>query len=107
MKKYILTTFSLPVKGREVEYDHWYSEVHCQDLLRIPEIKSAQRFRTLPHPEQPERPFLVIYEIETDDISSVMQALQNDTYEMRPSDAIDPASVTLQVYEVIGKKQLS
>ena len=107
MKKYILTAFSLPVKGLEAEYNLWYDQVHFHDLLQIPGIKTAQRFRPLSHPGLPESPFLAIYEIETDDISTAMQALQNGTYTIRPSDAIDPASVTFQVYEVMGKKQLS
>ena len=107
MKKYILTAFSLPVKGLEAEYNLWYDQVHFHDLLQIPEIKTAQRFRPLSHPEMPESPFLAIYEIETDDIGAAMQALQNGTYTMRPSGAIDPVSVTFQVYEVMGEKQFS
>ena len=107
MKKYILTAFSLPVKGQEEEYNLWYDQVHFHDLLQIPGIKTAQRFRPLSHPGMPENPFLAIYEIETDDIGAVMHALQNGTYTMRPSNAIDPASVTFQVYEVMGEKQFS
>ena len=107
MKKYILTAFSLPVKGQEEEYNLWYDQVHFHDLLQIPGIKTAQRFRPLSRSGMPESPFLAIYEIETDDIGAAMQALQNGTYTMRPSNAIDPASVTFQVYEVMGKKQLS
>lgn len=107
MKKYMLTTFSYPVKGLEAEYNLWYDQVHCQDLLRVPEIKTAQRFRPLSIPGLPEKPFLAIYEMETNDIEGVMQSLQNGTYTMHPSDSIDPTSVTLQVYEVMGEKQLS
>ena len=107
MKNYILTTFSLPVKGKEAEYNQWYDQIHCQDLLKIPEIKTAQRFRPLPHPGLPQSPFLAIYQIETGDIAGLMTGMQNGTYEMRLSDAIDPTSVTLQVYEVMGEKQIS
>jgi hypothetical protein len=107
MKKYLLTTFSHPVKGKESEYNLWYDQVHIHDLLKVPEINSAQRFRPLTNPVLPESPFLAIYEIETDNIPEVMQAIQNGTYTMQPSDAIDPSSVTVQVYEVIGEKQFS
>ena len=107
MNHYILTTFSLPTSGKEVEYNEWYDHIHCQDLLKIPEIKTAQRFSPLHLPGLPQSPFLAVYQIETDDIAGLMQALQNGSYQMRLSDAIDPTSVTLQVYEVMGEKQIA
>jgi len=107
MKNYILTTFSLPIKGKEAEYNQWYDQIHCQDLLKIPEIKTAQRFFPLSYAGLPESPFLAVYEIKTSDIDGLMKGMQNGTYEMSLSDAIDPTSVTLQVYEVMGEKQTS
>jgi hypothetical protein len=106
MKKYILTTFSLPIIGKEAEYNQWYDNIHCPDLLMIPAVKTAQRF--FPEPRlNAGSPYLAIYELETDDINSVMQSLQDGTYAIRPSNAIDTASVTMQVYQVWGEKKYS
>jgi hypothetical protein len=107
MKKYILTTFSNPFPGKEAAYNHWYDNVHCPDLLNIEAFKSAQRFRPETGGNDTGKPYLAVYEIETEDIQSVMQSLQNGSHVIHESDAIDRTSITMVVYEVLGEKQFS
>lgn len=103
MKKYILTTSSLPVEGREIDYNSWYNEIHLNDVLNIPEIKTAQRFKSSPQ-NGTANPYLAIYEIETDAIERLIWMFQSGSYPMRSSDAIAIETVTIQFYEVIGDK---
>ena len=77
MPKYKMIVMSKPVAGREQEYNDWYQNVHLQEVVAIPAIKSAQRFRLsralVADPEP--LPYLAIYEIETDDIDGVIREL--------------------------------
>jgi hypothetical protein len=107
MKRYILTTFSLPVDGEEAAYNKWYSEVHFGDLLQIAGVKTAQRFKPQETEGSVKNPYLSIYEIETEDISKVMQSMQDGSHEMYISPALDITSIRIQVYEVLGDKQVS
>lgn len=77
MAKYKLLVMTRPVAGREHEYNDWYQNVHLSDLLAIPGVKSAQRFRlTFPvAPAAEALPYAAIYDIETDDIAQVMKEL--------------------------------
>lgn len=104
MKKYILTTFSLPIEGMQIEYNKWYDEVHLHDVLNVPEIKTAQRFKPFQQSNVVKGPYLAIYEIETDEIERVIDAFQSGTYPMRTSDAIAIETVSIQFYEVTGDK---
>lgn len=77
MARYKLLVMTKPVEGRDREYNDWYQNVHLPDLVAIPGVKAAQRFRlALPIIAGAERlPFVAIYDIETDDIGAVMKEL--------------------------------
>ena len=45
MSKRLYIVQSNAVPGREDEYNDWYTNVHLQDLVRIPGVAAAQRFR--------------------------------------------------------------
>ena len=94
----------MPIEGMEIEYNKWYDEVHFHDVLNVPEIKTAQRFKPFPQSNIVKSTYLAIYEIETDDIELVIHAFQSGSYPMRTSDAIAIETVTIQFYEVIADK---
>jgi len=104
MKKYILTTFSSPIEGKEIAYNSWYDEIHLNDVLNIPEIKTAQRFKSFSQSNVTNSAYLTIYEIETDAIENLIDSFQSGSYPMRSSDAIAIETVTIQFYEVMGDK---
>src|SRR4051812_5666782 len=45
MPRFKFLAFTNPVEGREDEYNEWYTNTHLADLLRVPGLMSAQRFR--------------------------------------------------------------
>jgi len=104
MKKYILTTFSSPVEGREIAYNSWYDKIHLSDVLNIPEIKTAQRFKSFLQSSEVKSTYLTIYEIETDAIEDLIHSFRSGSYPMRSSEAIAIETVTIEFYEVIGDK---
>jgi hypothetical protein len=107
MGAYNIIVLSKPVAGREAEFDAWYTAQHIQDLLKVPGITSAQRFRIresqskgTPHQ------FIARYEVETDDIDKTLAEVQErlGTDAMPMSDAFDMASATFLVAEAITEK---
>ena len=79
MPAFIYLVFTNPVQGREEEFEHWYTHTHVPDLLRVPGIKSAQRFRRTSHQRgTPEHPweYLALYECEAPAPNVVTEGIQ-------------------------------
>jgi hypothetical protein len=76
-KRYRLIALTNPVEGREAEFDAWY-ERHVRDILRLPGFVAAQRHRVTFRQRGAESmawQHLAIYEVETDDLDSVMREM--------------------------------
>lgn len=78
--------------GREEEYDRWYRAVHMNDVLALPGIVSAQRFRKLGRPSQAPAEFVATYTVETADPPALLQSLFAAAATMTLTNAMDPAS---------------
>jgi hypothetical protein len=101
MAKYIMVVGTSPAAGQEAEFNKWYDEIHIPEVCEIPGITGAKRFAS--DPSAPgERPYLAIYDLETDDPSAVMAELtrRNVAGEMRMTPAFDLESVQLAIYKV-------
>ena len=100
MTKHVLVVFTNAVEGQDDEFNRWYDEIHIPDLLKIPEIRSAQRFRLSGAQKMPP-PFawryMALYEIETEDLSKVVLIIKE-----RAGTAAMPLTDALQT-EQIGR----
>lgn len=79
MPKYNLIALTNAKPGREAEFDDWYTNVHLADVLRLPGVAAAQRFRmsdTQYRPGPFEYAYMAVYEIEIDDIRTTLGALK-------------------------------
>ena len=68
-----------PVKGREDEFNDWYDNIHLAEILAIPGIVSAQRYklsRGVKRNEGSEFEYCAIYNIDGDP-GTVMRELRN------------------------------
>jgi hypothetical protein len=71
---YYFMVFSNPVSGQEDTYVKWYEGQHVHDLLRIPGFVAAQFFKlgdTQFGEAKPPQRYLMIWEIETDNLPAV------------------------------------
>lgn len=105
MPGYKLVIMSNPVEGREDEYNDWYQNIHLGQLVALPGFKSARRYRragTLG--EGQTHPYMAIYEIETDDIDSVLDGLRAaaESKQLTMSDTLDLANIYAVVYKEFG-----
>lgn len=79
MPRYNLFAFTNPVSGRDDEFNDWYTNVHLGDVLKLPGVKAAQRYRMSdvqhrpgPHPWA----YMAVYEIEIDDLDVTLSKLR-------------------------------
>lgn len=70
MAEYSLLVLSNPVAGREEEYNAWYNDIHLADVVAVPGIVSARRFRSL---DESQWKYTAIYSLECDDPTQVME----------------------------------
>ncbi len=74
MAKHLLIAFTNAVPGRDAAFHDWYDRRHIPDVLQIPGITAARRYR-LSEVQRSQQAFpyayMAIYEIETDDLSAV------------------------------------
>ena len=62
--------------AREDEFNDWYLHTHFHDLLEIPGLVQAHRYRSLnPKPEDDEARYLALYEIISDDPFEVVRGI--------------------------------
>ena len=78
MVRFSFVVHTNPVEGREQEYNDWYSNQHLKDLLAIPGVISARRFKlsgTQIQDVAQTYQYLAIYDIEADDVSSFIKEI--------------------------------
>jgi len=78
MARFSFVVYSNPMKGREQEYNDWYSNQHLKDLLAIPGVISARRFKlsgTQIRDVAQTYQYLAIYDIEADDVASFIKEM--------------------------------
>ena len=103
MAKFKMIALTQPVEGREDEYNHWYQNIHLPEICALPGLVGAQRYK-LAAPLQgfDGRPFLAIYDIETDDINATLGGFA--TNPMTPCDASDNAGAYTVIFEEFGER---
>jgi hypothetical protein len=70
-KKNVMLVLSNAVEGKEEDFNHWYSDVHLADGLKVPGFVAAQRFKLSDVQRKGVPPaqwkYLTVWEIEADD----------------------------------------
>jgi hypothetical protein len=108
MARFLCLVSTNSVAGRSEEFNEWYDSQHSPDLLRVPGIVSAQRYRLaqLQEAQSSEYEYLAIYEIQTDDLNEVPTAIAEAlrSGRMPSSPAFDRAKFSMLYFEPITKK---
>lgn len=73
MAKFKLIILSNPVDDRDDEFNHWYDDVHLGDVLKVPGVIGAERYRFRSGGTWK---YLAIYELDCDDPEAVEKELQ-------------------------------
>jgi hypothetical protein len=105
LQTYYQLVFTKPVPGREKEYNKWYDEQHIPDVVAVPGFVNAQRLAVSEVQVNPKNteimfPYLVMYDILTDDVASVIDAFKQLSPTMVMSPAFGPSEG--YTYKAIG-----
>jgi hypothetical protein len=105
MAKGIILVESRPSSpDRDHEYNTWYDEVHLGELVALDGFVSARRLR----PVDGDGPYVALYEVEADDLQSVLQNMLSNAGRLHMSDALqlDPPPIMrlLEVTTEYGPK---
>jgi hypothetical protein len=100
-----IIVFSDATSGRDDDYNEWYDSTHINDVLAIPGVTGAQRFRLGSvdgGPPAPSQKYLAIYEFEGDPASFLKElGVRAGDGRMVMTDAIDPTTSVMGFYEQI------
>ena len=93
MANNIMIVLTNPVEGDEDAYNDWYTNTHLADVLKVPGVKSATRYKladTQMVDQDCKFRYLAIYELDTDDLASVRDEIlaRVGTERMRASAAM-------------------
>jgi len=108
MAKHTFVVLTNPVEGRDHDYNEWYNNQHIPDVVSVPGIVAAQRFRLndfqMPGPAAQWK-YLAIYEIDTDDVKATFDDLASraGTDRMVLGDALDTNNVATFLFTPITK----
>lgn len=90
MSNHFYFVFTRPKAGRDDEFNDWYSKRHIYDLVAIPGIAAARRYRLLDAATKAETPdYLAIYEFSDVDLAISGIAERRGTDRMPSTEAID------------------
>lgn len=84
MAKHVFIAFTDAVDGQEDLYNAWYNDTHIPEILSVPSIISARRFRTriVNVSGAPAWRYVALYEVETDNLGATLKALGEATSEV-------------------------
>jgi hypothetical protein len=98
------------------DFNQWYDDVHAKEVLALPGVKSARRFKLagsqiMPGDDANGRQYLALYEVDVDDWAAFAQSMQdgfaNGNITINPDLLqLDPMVMTM-VFEEIGPEQKS
>jgi hypothetical protein len=111
MTKYTLVVLTNATEGKDTEFNEWYNRQHIPDVLNVPGIVAAQRFKLADTQMGGEKQhkYLALYEIETDDLPGVLKDMQSrgGTADMVMSDALDLKRVAAYIFTPVAEKVMA
>ena len=91
MSRHTLVVMTNAADGKDAEFNAWYTDVHLPEVLEVEGFQSAQRFKVADatFAGDSQYAYLALYEIETDDLQSALNALKDAAKNMNMSATLD------------------
>src|SRR5580692_10148278 len=103
--QHLFAVFTNAVEGKEAEFATWYDSQHIPDMLNVPGVISARRYEAStvvgpPAAQYPPYQCLTLYDVETDDLPSVIDGLNARRGDMKMTSALDSKSFAFWIYSI-------
>ncbi len=103
--KHLCVVLTEPAEGKAAEFDHYYENIHLDEVLGTTGWKSAQRFVLTDQVGQPcPLPHLALYEIEADDPKSVIRTMNDTRAQRQQSDSLNRKTAAVWVFSEAGPR---
>lgn len=109
MNQHIFLVFSNPVKGREEEYNEWYTQTHLPDVLKVSGFVAAQRFELGQVSSDLPGKYLAIYEIESTNPEQTLNDLMSrvGTDDLVMTESMDMKCVSATLFSALTQRLLN
>lgn len=108
MAKYVMFVMTNCVPGTDAEFNDWYDRIHLPDVLKVPGIVAAQRYKLTAEQRRTTRPdfgYLAAYEIETSDLQKTFAAMNEGLKSVYKSPSMIP-DTWAYFFKPVGKRQV-
>jgi hypothetical protein len=105
MHEYVHFVFTVPVAGKEAEFNQWYDQTHAPEMAALPGFVSAQRLEYQQGESRavPPTHYAALFEIWTDDLSAASRAMSKGMGKPPAGGVpIDPQATRGYTYRAIG-----
>jgi hypothetical protein len=106
-KKHVMMVLTRCKPGTDAEFNDWYDRIHIPDLLTIPDVVGAQRFKlaeTQRVESRPEHNYLSVYELETDNLPATYKDMGERIAGFAKTDTLERPT-WVYVYSAIGERK--
>jgi hypothetical protein len=105
MQKHVMVMRAECFPGTEDAFNDWYQNVHLAEVVRVEGFVSAQRYQLgETDPPQEGSTYLVLYELETDDLQGAIDALKADAPNRVEVVGLDRSRSGNAYYTAIGER---
>lgn len=103
MAKFMLLVLSNVVGDQHDEFNDWYTNRHLSDMLAVPGVKSAERYRVM---QGGGHGYSALYNLDCDDPAKLLEVLSSrfGTDAMPVSATVDGESAVMMLLEPIAQR---
>jgi len=108
MEKYVMFVMTNCVPGTDAEFNDWYDRIHLPDVLKVPGVVAAQRYKLTTEQRRTTRPdhgYMAAYEIETDNLQETFKIMNEGLKDVYKSPSMIPDSWAY-FFKPVGKRQV-
>ena len=108
MAKYVMFVMTNCEAGKEAEFNDWYDKTHLPDVLRVPGIVAAQRYKLTDEQRRDTRPeygYMAAYEIESNDLNETFRVMNEELAKVYRSPTL-LRPTWAYFFQPIGKRQV-
>ncbi len=108
MAKYVMFVMTNCAPGTDAEFNDWYDRIHLPDVLKVPGIVAAQRYKLTDEQRRQTRPdygYMAAYEIESRNLPKTFSLMNEGLKSVYKSPSMNP-STWAYFFQPVGKRQV-
>lgn len=108
MQKHVMFVMTNCAPGTDAEFNDWYDRIHLPDVLKVPGVVAAQRYKLTAQQRRDTRPdfgYLASYEIESDNLPETFKVMNEGLKDVYKSPSMNKTTWAY-FFTPVGKRQV-